>query len=60
MEDDPGWNARRRQVEAAEHNGRMEGREISAATRELAEEYISGGFDADELVAKVKERYRHG
>lgn len=58
MAEDPGRETRHRQVRVAEHSGRMEGLEISPATRELAEEYISGDLTVEELVAKVRGRYR--
>lgn len=59
MAEDPGRETRRRQVSTAEHSGRMEGLEISPATRELAEKYISGDLKITELVAEVRERYRN-
>lgn len=51
---------RLRTVKAASHSGEMEGLLVTSETREIAEAYISGEIDSDELVAQVQSRYRNG
>lgn len=59
MTDTEGQLLRRRQVVDAEHNGRMEGLEISAAARKSADLFINGEIDAEGLVAQIRSRYGH-
>lgn len=49
--------ARARYVEAAIHNGAIEGLTVSEATSADASSFIAGEIDADELVARVRHRY---
>jgi hypothetical protein len=49
---------RARRVAEAVHSAEMEGLKVSAETLAVAQEYVRGAIDSDELVARV--RARHG
>ncbi|WAP50582.1 antitoxin VbhA family protein [Arthrobacter sp. ATA002] len=51
---------RERLVEEAIHTGAMEGLQVTPATRADAQAYIEGRIDSDELVARIRARYRPG
>jgi hypothetical protein len=48
---------RARRVEDAIHSGRMEGLDVTSATRADAQEYAEGKISARELRARVRARY---
>lgn len=48
---------RERRVAEAIHSGQMEGMHVSPAGRADAQEYVAGGIDSDELVARARARY---
>lgn len=50
--------ARQRIVEAAEHNGAMEGFEVSRKTTVDADNYVAGRITSIDLVERVRRRYR--
>jgi hypothetical protein len=49
---------RARRVTEAVHSAEMEGLKVSAATFAIAQEYVRGAIDSDELVARVRARHR--
>ncbi|WP_074783859.1 antitoxin VbhA family protein [Arthrobacter woluwensis] len=51
---------RRRRIAEARHSVEMEGLTVSAAGLADAEEYVAGGIDSDELVARARARYGLG
>ena len=51
---------RRRRVDEARHSMAMEGLAVSAAGLADAEEYVAGGIDSDERVARARARYGLG
>ena len=53
----PGRAERARRVEDAIHSGRMEGLDVTPATRADAQEYAEGKISARELRARVRARY---
>lgn len=48
---------RAQRVSEAIHGGEMERMQVDASTVADAEEYVAGGIDFDELVARVRARY---
>lgn len=52
-----GTEARAEFVEAAIHNGEIDGLTVSDATRADADSYIAGRIDSNELVDRVRARY---
>lgn len=48
---------RARRVSVARHNGRMEGVDVSPATRADADDYIAGALSAPDLLARTRARY---